>query len=340
MSYQDALSFLAQKTSVIELYDQLGGRVAVAPEWHGRVLTSTCDGLKGNSFGCINVRAIEADRFEYFGGEDQWTISPRVHSFAVESIKENKAVLQRTLQITDAFGKLVELNIQRSISLLNCRRIGDCFGDAVADALEQEDVSVVGFRTENIVRSKESTHIVSRQQGMFNGSPHAFVIVSTPPKNVELKNFESEQESFPDDVDIDYLGSAPHGRIRHLPQALLLRADGVGRCQITMPYSLSPSILGAVELQFGTLTLWTFDLPGNSDEDRVRIYNSGPSHAYELDWAAQYEINCFSRARQLQPEESLIYCQRTLHLTADDNTLDGLVQDIFDVPLKEIKRHL
>jgi len=325
------LNFLAQKTSVIELYDQLGGRVAITPEWNGRVLTSTCDGLKGNSFGCVNVRAIEADRFEYFGGEDQWTISPRIHSFAVESIKENKAVLQRTLQLTDARGKPAELNMERSISLLNRRRIGDWFGNAVADALEREDVSVVGFRTTNTVRSNESSHIASRQRGMFNGSPHAFVIVSTP-----QKSFTSEPESFP--VDIDYLGGAPHGRIRHMPNALLLRADGVGRCQVTMPYSLSPSILGAVELRFGTLTLWTFDLPGDSEEDRVRIYNSGFTHDYGLDWAAQYEVNCFSAARPLQPEEPLIYCQHTLHLAADDNTLDDIVQEIFDVSLAEIKR--
>ena len=328
MSYQDALNYLAQKTSVVELYDQLGGRVAVSPEWNGRVLTSTCDGLKGNSFGCVNARAIDAERYEYFGGEDHWTISPLTHPFAIESIRESKAVLQRALQTTDALGKKIELKLSRSISLLNRQKIGVWFGDDVTDALEQENVSVVAFRTENTVQSHEHAHIASRQRGMFNASPHAFVIISTSPQRFDAA---------PLPMDIDYLGGAPHRRIRHISQALLVRADGLGRCQVTMPYSASPSILGAVDLRQGTLSLWTFDLPGDSEEDIVRIYNSGFTQAYGLDWAAQYEVNCFSAARKLLPTESLVYCQHTLHLAADDSTLGDLVHQLFDVSLEEIK---
>jgi len=333
MSYHDALNYLAQKTSVIELYDQLGGRAAVCPEWNGKILTSTCDGLKGNSFGCVNVRAIEKERFEDFGGEDQWTISPLIYPFTVETIKENKAVLQRTLQMTDAYGKLVELNLSRSISLLSRQKIGDWFGDAVAEALEQEDVSVVGFRTENTVRAQEKAHIASRQRGMFNAGPHAFVIVSTPPKDYPWDSFS---------VEIDYLGRAPHGRILHLSQALLIRADGHGQCQATIPYSVAPPILGAVELQFGTLTLWTFDLPddSNSEDDVIRIYNSGSTHTDKLDWARYYEVNCFSTAQNLQPDAALSYRQHTLHIAADNHALGSLVRQIFDVELDEIPKNV
>ena len=329
MSYHDALNYLAQKTSVIELYDQLGGRVAVCPEWNGRVLTSTCDGLDGDSFGCVNVQAMDIECYEDFGGEDQWTISPFVHSFVVEDIKDHKAVLQRTLQMNDANGALVEFHLSRSISLLRRRRIGNLFGDAVADSLEQEDVSVVGFRTENTVKSQEKAHVASRQRGMFNASPHTFVIVSTPPEGFAW-------EPFP--VEIDYLGGSPHGRIRHLPLALLIRADGHGRCQTTIPFSAAPPIFGAVELRFGTLTLWTFDLPDNTEEDVIRIYNSGRPHAHELDGAVYYEINCFSATQKLQPESALTYRQYTLHISADNQTLGTLIQQIFDVSLKQFPK--
>ena len=348
MSYHDALNYLAQKTSVIELYDRLGGRVAVCPEWNGRILTSTCEGLEGESFGCVHVQAIDAEHFEDYGGEDHWTLSPIVHSFAVETIKEHKAVLQRTLQTNDANGVPGEFHLSRTISLLNKQKIETWFGDAVADSFGQEDVSAVGFCSENTVKVPEKTCIASRLRGMFNPSPNTVVVLSTPPdifasepSSMEPSPMEPSQMEL-SSMDVDYLGSAPHGRIRHLPHALLVHADGRGRCQVTMPFAEAPLIIGAIELRFGTLTLWTFDVPNDSEKDAIRIYNSGHSHTEELDWTAYYETNCFSAARELLPDDSLTYYQATLHLNAGNDVLDGLVRQLFDVSLEEIakKMHL
>ena len=328
MSYHDALNYLAQKTSVIELYNQWGGRAVVCPEWNGRILTSTCDGLDGNSFGFVNVQAIDTEQFENLGGEDQWTVSPLLHSFTVESVKENKAVLFRSLSMTDANGVPVDIHLSRSIFLLSRQKIGIWFGNAVADALEQEYVSAVGFRAENTVRVQQKAHIASRQRGMFNASPHTTVLVSMVPEG-----FTPE----PIPVEIDYLGRSPHGRIRHLPQTLLIRGDGQGRCQVTMPFSFTPPIFGAVELRGGVLTLWTFDMPNGHKEDIVRIYNSGRVHGGESDWATYYEMNSFSSARELLPEHSLTYCQCTLHISADNGVLDDIIRQIFNVSLEAIK---
>jgi len=213
----------------------------------------------------------------------------------------------------------VELNLSRSISLLNQQKVGAWFGEAVADTIEQEDTSFVAFRTKNTVRAHESASIACRQRGMFNTNPKAFVIVSIS-----------------EPVEINYLGGAPHGRIRHLPQALLFRVDGHRQCQMMMPYSASPPILGAIELQFGTLTLWAFDMPGESEEDMIRIYNSS-SIPGAWDGPMYYEVNCFSGAKKLQPDECLVYGQCTLHLSADNETLDGLIRCVFDVSLQEIQ---
>jgi hypothetical protein len=335
MSYHDTLNYLAHKTSIVELYDQWGGRVAVCPEWSGRILTSTCEGLEGDSFGGINVQAI-ADGLGDFGGEDHWTLFPLGHSFVIETIKESKAVLQRTLQTTDANGTPAEFHLTRSIALLSRRSMGQLFGDAVSTVLEQDNVSVIGFHTENTVRAQEKACIVSRQRGMFNATPHTFVILSTPPPEQPVLEMFTEANDF--HAEVDYLGGSPHGRIRHLPRGLLIRADGHGQCQTTLPFSAAPPILGAIELRFGTITLWTFDLPDNSTEndavnDMVRIYNHGRSRTSEPDWATYYEINCFSAARLLQPECSFTYCQSTLHLSADNDVLGDLIQQIFGVSL-------
>ena len=335
MSYYDALHYLAQKTSVIELYDQLGGRVAVCPEWNGRVMTSTCEGLDGDGFGFVNAAAIDDDRYENFGGEDQWTISPLIHSYSVESVKESHAVLQRTLPMNDANGAHVDFHLSRSISLLNRKRIGTFFGDAVADALDMGNVSIVGYCTENSVRSQEKAWVASRLRGMFHASPHTCVIVCTQPEN----EFASDTlTSLP--VEIDYQGGSPHGRIRHLPQALLLRADGHGRCQVTVPFSTSPPIFGAVEIRFGTLTLWTFELPDDSEENLIRIHNPGEAHSDAFGLITHYEINCFSAAQKLHPEDSLTYAHCTLHMSAANAVLDDLIQQIFSVSLKDISQKM
>ena len=333
MSYHDALNFLVQKTSVIELYDELGGRVAVCPEWNGRVMTSTCGGLGGDSFGFINVQAIDTDDYEDFGGEDQWTLSPLVYSFAIESIKTHHAVLQRTLRMADANGTPVEFQLTREIILLRRFQAGAMFDDAVVDALEQSDVSVVGFYSANTVRALDKACIACRQRGMYNATPRTAVIVPAPPKS-----FMSE----PFSVDVDYLGGAPHGRIRYLSKTLLIRADGQRRCQVTMPFASAPPIFGALERQSGTLTLWTFDVPDDfpSKDDVVRIYNPGRFRGSEIDWTAYYEINCFSAARKLEPDIPLTTSQCTLHINADNAVLDDLIRLIFGVSLGDISRKM
>ena len=332
MSYHDALNYLVHKTSVIELYDQLGGRVAVCPEWNGRVMTSTCGGLEGESFGYINVQAIDTDNYDDFGGEDQWTLSPLIYSYGIESIKANLVILRRALRMADANGTSVELSLTRSIFLLSRHRAGAIFGDAVAEALERSDVSNVGFYTEDTVQTQTRAYIAGRQRGMFNASPHTAVIVPTPPISFTPEPFS---------VDIDYLGGAPHGRIRYLSKTLLIRADGQRRCQVTMPYATAPPFFGAIERRLGTLTLWTFDLPDAPGEnDMIRIYNPGRLRGGELDLATYYEMNCFAAARELVPEDSLTSCQCTLHINAENAVLDGLIRQIFGVSLGDVSRKM
>jgi hypothetical protein len=83
-----------------------------------------------------------------------------------------------------------------------------------------------------------------------------------------------------------------------------------------------------------------FDLPDDSEEDVMRIYNSGRTHFSELDWDTYYEINCFSAAQKLPPAHSFAYGQCTLHISADKDTLNHLVRHLFSVTLDEIDRKM
>ena len=67
--------------------DDAGARVAIAPEWQGRVMTSTCAGLEGPSFGFVNRDFIEAGKtdphFNNYGAEDRLWLSPEGGQFSL-----------------------------------------------------------------------------------------------------------------------------------------------------------------------------------------------------------------------------------------------------------------
>src|SRR5262245_54367567 len=79
--FESDLPFLKEHTSVLVLTDVAsGGRVAVAPEYQGRVMTSTTGGDSGLSFGWIGRAAISSrarqSRINVFGGEDRFWLGP------------------------------------------------------------------------------------------------------------------------------------------------------------------------------------------------------------------------------------------------------------------------
>lgn len=293
MSYRNGLFYLGSKTRVLELCNQFGGRVIVCPEWNGRVMTSTCDGLDGGSFGLINVKAIDSeevdDSFAFYGGEDQLTLSPeggpfslyyatiagdkfsgppellamptgyREGAFSVDSLPQDPEVrMRRTLKMTNLAGMQFDLDLVRTVHLLAPREISGAFGDAVAVTLEQADVDYVAFSCSNTMINRGAAHsklsgLVSlRLRSMFNSGQNTIAVI--PYRR------GSDEELGPA-VCTDFFGSAPHGRIRMLPQAALLRADSKYRCQVGISRRRAMPCLGAIDFREGTLTLVTFELP-------------------------------------------------------------------------------
>ena len=73
-SFSDDAAFLKSHTELIVLGDEKGmARVAIAPAWQGRVMTSTAGADAGPSFGWINRELIASGtllpHMNAFGGE-------------------------------------------------------------------------------------------------------------------------------------------------------------------------------------------------------------------------------------------------------------------------------
>ena len=79
-TYGAVRDFLVAHTKVVELTGENGERVAICPEYQGRVMTSTSGDLKGMSHGWVNREFIErgaTDRhFNNYGGEDRFWLAP------------------------------------------------------------------------------------------------------------------------------------------------------------------------------------------------------------------------------------------------------------------------
>src|SRR5262245_6118633 len=80
-TYADDLAFLRKYSPVVQLQDASGqARVIVAPEYQGRVMTSSAAGERGASFGFIHREHVakreRAPHMNVFGGEDRFWLGP------------------------------------------------------------------------------------------------------------------------------------------------------------------------------------------------------------------------------------------------------------------------
>ena len=87
-SFGDDAAFLKSHTELIVLSDAKDlAKVAVAPGWQGRVMTSTAGADAGLSFGWINRELIASGKLlphmNAFGGEDRFWMGPEGGQFSI-----------------------------------------------------------------------------------------------------------------------------------------------------------------------------------------------------------------------------------------------------------------
>ena len=95
-SFQQDADFLARYTNVVKLASNNGqSQILLAPAWQGRVMTSTCGGQAGLSYGWINYDLVakgiapeeKRDGLEkhiyVFGGEERFWLGPEGGQFSL-----------------------------------------------------------------------------------------------------------------------------------------------------------------------------------------------------------------------------------------------------------------
>jgi len=289
MSYGEARDYLAKHTKLIELTSPDGGaRVAVTPEWQGRVMTSTCGGLEGPSFGFIHRDFIDAGKndmqFNNYGAEDRMWLCPEGGQFSLwfkpgekqtlknwrtppafnegpwTAVSDEKGGLRMTahMKFQNTSATAFDLGVVRDVQLLGKSDFKGMFGEKAAAMLDETGVKTVGYETVNTITnrgpefSKEKGLVSIWILGMMNSSPKCIILV--PYKA------GSESELGPT-VKSNYFGVVPADRLKVTPEAILFRADNNYRSKIGVSQKRARNVLGSIDFASGVLTLVQFNMP-------------------------------------------------------------------------------
>ncbi len=375
-NFGDDTAFLKKHTEVIVLSDKAGSaKVALAPAWQGRVMTSTAGGNTGQSFGWINRELIASGKIlphmNAFGGEDRFWMGPEggqfsiffakgkkfefadwqtpaifdTKPFKVVSKADDKAVFAEEFSLTNYSGTMFDIGVERTVSLLAPEKVWEKLGVKAA-----KDVNVVAYASDNKITNKgkeawrKETGLLSVWiLGMFNPSPSTTVVVpikAGPESELGAK------------VTSDYFGQVPPDRLVVRDDVVFLRADGQYRSKIGINPRRSKAILGSYDADNKVLTIVQFNQPpGVTDYvnslwklqdnpfsgDAANSYNDGPATPGAKPMGPFYELESSSPAAALAPGKSLTHTHRTIHLTGSEAALDEIAKAKLGVSLDEIK---
>jgi hypothetical protein len=366
-TFADDLSFLEQHTEIVLLHDaENRALVAVAPEYQGRVMTSTAEGDAGPSLGWIHRPGISADEYQphmnVFGGEDRFWLGPEGGQFAIfflpgdpfdldhwqtpepidwggwEVVDKSpeRVSFRRSMQFENYSGTKLELEAEREIRLLEIDT--------------PSGVAQVAFESDNTIRNTgdaEWTHETGQLSIWILG-----VFPPSPSTTVVLPFVEGPQEELGPIVNDAYFGPVPADRLRIGNGVVFFSGDGRQRGKIGLSRRRAKSVMGSYDADLGVLTIVEFTLPDDAVDyvsslweiqerpfrgDVSNSYNDGPPEPGVPPLGPFYELESSSPAAALAPGEELHHLHRTVHYRGPSESLDPVARERLGVSLAEIE---
>jgi hypothetical protein len=369
------LEFLKQHHPDLILLKDLNGsaQIIVLPAYQGRVMTSTSDGEKGLSYGWINYDLIATGAFsEHFtalGGEERFWLGPEGGQFslffkkgsdftfnnwyvpkAIDSEPFNlifstntEAQFEKTMQIKNYSGTLFDLKINRTISLLDQKTIGQLLGIELSSAIRS-----VGFQSENVL-----TNIGSEGWEKQSGLLSMWILSmlqSNDQTNVVMPYKKGDSLSLGKIVTDDYFGKLTSDRLKIGDGYLLFKADAKQRSKIGVSPKRALPIAGSYDAKNKVLTIAQFTLSDGITDyvnsawklqdnpfegDAVNAYTDGPIDGKQM--GKFYELESSSPALSLEPGKNAKHIHRTIHLSGSTVKLNEISKKLFGLELDQMK---
>lgn len=365
--------FLRKMDSVIFLKSDDGqSQIIVSAKYQGKVFTSTAAGEDGKSLGWINYKAFKNEldpHMNGYGGEDRLWLGPEggryslffkkgdkmtfenwhtpsafdSESWFLKSSSDKKVLLEKKMRLHNYIGTTLDINIQRTINILEKQAIQDLLGVEL-----NEGVKSVAFSTVNTLENVGNTEWTTETGApclwnldMFSPSEKTIIIIPYV-ENIGGKVATS-----------DYFGQIPSNRLTYSKGILYFKADGKSRGKLGLPPKRSKNIAGSFDAENNILTITKFDVDRNgiylNQEwnttknpligDAVNAYNDGPLEDGNQ-MGPFYEIESVSPAAFLKPGKKLTHKHSVAHFTGNQQQLDKLSQELLGVTLKQITNTL
>jgi hypothetical protein len=366
------VAFLREHTDVVVL-SRGPARVAVAPIYQGRVMTSAAT-EDGRSYGFIHRETIASGErrphMNVFGGEDRFWLGPEGGQYALyfapgdpfdlehwqvpepidwggwEVVEQSESEIRfrKEMSLESYARTRFDLRVDRTVRMLSIEQIAEHLGTMPGDA-----VYTVAYESENTITNtgeaawRRETGLVSIWiLGMYNPSPSTTVVLPYRP---------GPAGRLGPVVNASYFGDVPPERLEVADHVVYFRADGDYRSKIGIPRPRAVPIAGSYDAQNGVLTLVQYTLPEDATDyvsslweeqrrpyagDVVNSYNDGPPERGAPPLGPFYEIETSSPATALARGESLTHVHRTIHLQSDEESLDPIARATLGVGIEEI----
>ena len=378
-NFGDDIAFLKAYTDIVLLTAKHGDmQVAVAPAWQGRVVTSTAQGLTGESFGWINRKLIASRQvlghFNPMGGEDRLWLGPEGGQFSLyfaqgvpfdlehwyvpkafdtESFKvvergDDRIRLSSHFGLTNYSGTRFQAGIDRTLRLLDRASVWRRLSMPPS-----QNVALVGYESVNTL-TNEGREAWTKQTGLlsiwilgqFNPSSSAVIVIPIKP---------GTDAALGSKVTSDYFGEIPSDRLKVTDSAVFLRADGRLRSKVGINPRRGLARLGSYDAVHHVLTLVFFDQPSGITDyvnslwkiqskpfagDATNAYNDGPPVPGVAPMGPFYELETSSAAAALKPGEALSHTHSTFHFSGPANELDRIARSVLGVSIAEIQGSL
>lgn len=346
-------------------------KVMIVPVWQGRVMTTSASGDEGDSYGWINYSFIGEGKvsaqFNPVGGEERFWLGPEGGPFSLyfkegkEQVYENWLVpsvidteafdvksqgsgsihFVKNTRLTNASGTVFDMNIDRTVSLMNADEVAADFGIQLSP-----DMKIVAYKSDNKITNtgdgawtKEGGLVSVWMLGCFNPTPTTTVFIP----------YKEDAEGTI--VNDEYFGKIPADRLIREDGIIYFKIDGKYRSKLGLPASRATSLCGSYDSSKGVLTILWCSLPdtpsayvngqwGAQEDpfagDVINSYNDGPVEDGSI-MGPFYEIETSSPGAQLAPGESLAHTQKVIHIQGEDILLAPIVRKLFGADLNVIK---
>ena len=371
-SFADDLAFLQQHTTVIVLTGADGARVVVAPEYQGRVMTSTADGT--GSFGWIGRAAVAGGtrqpHMNVFGGEDRFWLGPEGGQYAlyfkpgdpfdvdhwqtpepfdwgawrVERQSRAAATFTKHMDLVNYSTTPFSIDVARTVRVLGA-------ADVVNDLhVNPSGVRMAAFESENIV-----TNSGTRAWDAVGGLVSIWILgqfTPTPSTTIAIPFAAGPESRLGPIVNDAYFGKVPAERLQIKDGVIRFRGDGQFRGKIGLSPLRATGVAGSYDAATHVLTIVQFTrAPAGARDyvnsmwetqkepyrgDALNSYNDGPLAPGQPGLGPFYELESSSPALKLHPGEHATHVHRTFHFQGSEAALDPIARAVLKAGLADL----